>query len=201
MQELAEHGAKVLHAQAVEWARRGGIRIWARATHVDGGGTAVGADGSGAQACGIATGRNLVRVRLVGLPTELGELLAAAQASLWRLDGEGLSQVGGSDPGRACALFSRDDLPDWPALRRTLEERLGARVVIEEDLAAVSVVGTALGAATQVARALGVAARLAIDDVAAEHSPLRLTLVVRPDAVPALARGLHEAFGLEAASP
>src|SRR5436190_16140376 len=32
MQELAEHGAKVLHAQAVEWARRAGIEIYARAT-------------------------------------------------------------------------------------------------------------------------------------------------------------------------
>src|SRR3989440_8581813 len=32
MQELAEHGARVLHAQAVEWARRAGIAVYARAT-------------------------------------------------------------------------------------------------------------------------------------------------------------------------
>src|SRR5205823_13484167 len=32
MQELAEHGAKVLNAQAVEWARRAKIVIHARAT-------------------------------------------------------------------------------------------------------------------------------------------------------------------------
>src|SRR5207302_7546855 len=32
MQELAEHGAKVLHAQAVEWAKKEKIIIYARAT-------------------------------------------------------------------------------------------------------------------------------------------------------------------------
>ena len=32
MQELAEHGAKVLHAQAVEWARRAGIIVHAVST-------------------------------------------------------------------------------------------------------------------------------------------------------------------------
>ena len=33
MQELADHGAKVLNAQAVEWAQRAGIVIFARKTH------------------------------------------------------------------------------------------------------------------------------------------------------------------------
>src|SRR5258707_1167472 len=32
LQEMAEHGAKVLCAQAVEWARRAGIAIYARST-------------------------------------------------------------------------------------------------------------------------------------------------------------------------
>ena len=35
MQELAEHGAKVLNAQAVEWARRARITIHARARPPD----------------------------------------------------------------------------------------------------------------------------------------------------------------------
>src|SRR2546429_5203944 len=54
MQELAEHGAKVLNAQAVEWARKAGITIWGRATQKDGGGTRVGAGADGARACGVA---------------------------------------------------------------------------------------------------------------------------------------------------
>ena len=47
MQELAEHGAKVLNAQAVEWARKAGIQIQARSTNSDGGGTCVSAAASG----------------------------------------------------------------------------------------------------------------------------------------------------------
>src|SRR6478609_1898432 len=41
MQELSEHGAKVLNAQAVEHAREKGIVIHARSTHTAGSGTAI----------------------------------------------------------------------------------------------------------------------------------------------------------------
>src|SRR5262249_51841884 len=75
MQELAEHGAKVLHAQAVEWARKAGITLWARATHKEGGGTRIGADASGTRACGVAAARGIVRLRLEGPASELGGAL------------------------------------------------------------------------------------------------------------------------------
>src|SRR5262249_49635037 len=42
MEELAEHGAKVLNAQAVEWARKAGIVILARATAGGAGQTRIG---------------------------------------------------------------------------------------------------------------------------------------------------------------
>ncbi|HJZ84651.1 MAG TPA: aspartate kinase [Polyangia bacterium] len=185
MQELAEHGAKVLHAQAVEWARKAGITIWARATHTDGGGTRVGPDGTGARACGIACGKNLVRLRLRAQAVELGARLGEARVALWRLDDDGDGAV---------AVFSRDDVPDWVALREALRAHFGDRLVIDEDVAAVSVVGTGLAPAGETARALAEAARAGIEILGLDSSPLRLTFLVRPAAVEPLARALHALF-------
>jgi aspartate kinase len=185
MQELAEHGAKVLNAQAVEWARRAGIQIWARASHTDGGGTRVGAEPSGARAAGVACGRNLTRLRLDGSAGELGAVLAEARVAMWRLDDDGDGAV---------AVFARDDLPDWAELARTLRSRFGARLEIDDDLAAVSVVGANLGSADRAAGALAAAAQLGVEVLGVDTSPLRLTLLVRPPAVAELAGALHEAF-------
>jgi aspartate kinase len=185
MQELAEHGAKVLNAQAVEWARTSGIRIHARATHGEGGGTLVGAEDTGREACGVTTARGLVRLRLNASATALGAPLAERGVSLWRLADDGAGSV---------ALFGTEDLPDWVDLRRFLEDRFGAPLEITENLAAVSVVGTALGSANQCARALSEAARTGAPVLGIDSSPLRITLLVKPEDAPALARALHQAF-------
>src|SRR5688572_21283331 len=66
MLELALHGAKVLHADAVEFARRSGISLFARATAKDGGGTridAVGARPADRAAAAVTGQKRLVRVR------------------------------------------------------------------------------------------------------------------------------------------
>jgi aspartate kinase len=185
MQELAEHGAKVLNAQAVEWARRSGIRIYARATDGEGGGTQVGAQGSGREACGIATATGLVRLHLKTNAVQLGAILAEAEVPLWRLAGDGSGAV---------ALFAIDNLPDWTGLQRSLQVRFGALLEIEENLAAVSVVGTALGPASLSARALGEAERSGVQILGIDTSPLRITLLVDPSDGANLARALHGVF-------
>ena len=185
MQELAEHGAKVLNAQAVEWARKAQIQIYARATAKDGGGTRVGADGSGSRACGVASCANLVRLRFAGSATDLGAALAEARVAVWRI---------GDDGGGAVAVFSRDDVPDWSDLRSELQNRFAGKLTLDEDLAAVSVVGTGLGPAGETARALAEAQKCGAEIVGIDTSPLRLTLLVRPAHAPALSRALHAEF-------
>lgn len=185
MQELAEHGAKVLNAQAVEWARKAGIRIYARATHAEGGGTEVGSLASGQRACGVAIARNLVRVRTHTPAATLGSALAQAGVALWRLAGDGGSSV---------AVFSKDDLPDWLTLRQSLRDRFESQLVIEEDLCAVSVVGTGLGPAGEATRALSEAQRVGAEVLGIDTSPLRVTLLVQPSQLEPLAQALHSAF-------
>ena len=185
MQELAEHGAKVLNAQAVEWAEKAGIQIYARATHSEAGGTRVGNQASGRRACGVACARNLVRLRAGGPASSLGRSLADEGVSLWRLSDDGSGTV---------AVFSKEDLPDWLALKRRLLDRFGEGLAIEEDLAAISVVGTGLAPASEVSRALDEVARTETGALGIDTSPLRLTLLVRPSDSEKLTRALHQAF-------
>ena len=185
MQELAEHGAKVLNAQAVEWAEKAGIQIYARATHSEAGGTRVGNQASGRRACGVACARNLVRLRARGPASSLGRSLADEGVSLWRLSDDGSGTV---------AVFSKEDLPDWLALKRRLLDRFGEGLAVEEDLAAISVVGTGLAPASEVSRALDEVARTETGALGIDTSPLRLTLLVRPSDSEKLTRALHQAF-------
>ena len=185
MQELAEHGAKVLNAQAVEWARKAGIQIHARSTHAGGEGTRVGVAVSGQSACGVAIARNLVRLRLSGSASALGEQLAEGGVILWRLI---------DDQANSVAIFSRDDLPDWPALRHSMQAHFASRLETEEDIAAVSVVGTSLGAASEVTRALAMAKHNEVEIHGVDTSPLRLTLFTKQADSARLAQLLHGIF-------
>jgi aspartate kinase len=191
MEELAAHGARVLHAAAIEFARRSGIALYARATARDDGGTriggATGGVGAGAPAAtpvGVTGQRKLVRLALAG-DGAAARLLAALGAA-----GAAVLHLRGSDP--ASAVLALDDLPDWAAVRRQLDAALGSDLVIEEDLASVSAVGDGLGSDPRRVGALlaaASAAGVAVTDVAT--TPLRATLFCRPAEVDVLVRALH----------
>jgi aspartate kinase len=187
MQELAEHGAKVLNPQAVEFARRAGIAIYARATGQPpgSGGTKIETSGSGLRATGVAGMRNLTRVRAVG--GRQAELLAALER-----DTVPLKRLS-CDSDSATVLFTRDDIPDWPAVRRRLQECGIASC--DEDLAAATVVGEGIGSdPATLGRALGGARAAGIEVLAHDGSPLRVTLYVPPARLDELVRALHKTF-------
>ncbi len=194
MQELAEHGAKVLNPQAVEFARRAGIAIYARATaqapgtggtRIDGGANGHPGGGRALRAVGVAGMRNLTRVRAAG--GRQAELLAALER-----DTVPLKRLS-CDPDGATVLFTRDDLPDWPAVRRRLQECGAASC--EEDLAAATVVGEGIGSdPATLGRALVAARGAGVEVLAHDGSPLRLTLYVAPARLDDLVRALHKTF-------
>ncbi len=184
MQELADHGAKVLNPQAVEFARKAGIVIHARATAQapgTAGGTRVVATATGA--IGVTGMRNVTRLRFRGAAEPLLDELGAGGVAMKRFV---------AADGVATAVFSRDDLPDWAMLRRRLEPRWES---CEEELAAATVVGEGTGASPVcLRRALAVAQRMDIALLGHDSSPLRLTLYVAPTDLDPLVRGLHAEF-------
>lgn len=184
MQEMAEAGAKVLHAQAVEFARKAGIAIHARSTFAPGRETIVhhgAAVSAGARA--VVGQRAVARVHFAGDTGRFQALLGTAERA-----GVTPCEVEARD-GDAEFLVATAHTPDWGRARDALEAQ-GAEV--HEGLGIVSVVGdgfpaspTGLGDALEILSAHGVAhARIVT-------APLRLSAVVPETQLDDAVRALH----------
>ncbi|MBI5494991.1 MAG: aspartate kinase [Deltaproteobacteria bacterium] len=188
MQEMAEAGAKVLNAQAVEWARRAGIVIHALKTGEPGPGTRV--EPAPPRASGGV--RAVVqRARVLWLSGE-----ARADELLAFLDGHhapaDLCWLGG---GRVTALLPLENLHGLEVFAAQLAEKFGGRLEAHTRFGAVSLVGDGLGAShATLGSALRVLAEAGHPVHHAAHSALRITLVTDADAVPAAVAVLHRAF-------
>ncbi|MFT3708126.1 MAG: aspartate kinase [Archangium sp.] len=185
MQELAAAGAKVLNAQAVEFAREKGIVIHAKSTHTAGTGTAISnvAPTIAARVKGVTCDTDLWVFACEGAPGALLELLDAQQVKGRNLVADGA--------GRSLAVVPLQDIHGPDALRA----KLPAGIAVHDDLGTVTCVGTGLNADWSVARkALATARTLGADVTATYGSALQLTLVVKREHVKPLTKALHEAL-------
>jgi aspartate kinase len=180
MQELAAAGAKVLNAQAVEFAREKGIVIHARSTHTAGTGTAIATTPSPGRVKGVTCERDVWVVATSSSPERLLSLLDAHEV-------KGRNLV--VSEGRTLVVIPLQDVHSPDTLRR----KFPPEVEVFDHLATVTCVGAGLNAdwsvaleAMQVVRSLGVEVR------ASYASSLQLTLVVPRDAATAVTQGLHQ---------
>jgi aspartate kinase len=191
MQELAAAGARVLNAQAVEFAKAKGIAIYARAT----------SDGEGetlvrrfppealARVAGIASQRGLA---LVSLPSgdarELAGMLAALDAA--GLPGRELTYRDAGE-ARPSVVVSLENVHDLGAVRA----RLGPDLTWREGIGAVSAVGSGITADFEVTRriieTLGAAG---IEPIGLATSSFRVSVLMADAQVEAAARRLHAAL-------
>jgi aspartate kinase len=184
MLELAAHGAKVLHAEAVEAARRFGVALYAKATVGGGEGTRIDVPDGAVRAnrvAGVTGQKNLVRLHAGGADA----LLALAREE--RLAIQSLSAA----PDRAELVLALDDVPDWPAVRERARGKI-ADLVLQEGIGAVSVAGDFVGRDAELverARRAAAAAGIEVDEVVC--SPLRFTLYCAASAVDRLVGELH----------
>jgi aspartate kinase len=156
-QELAESGAKVLNAQAVEFAKEKGIAIYARATTSALPGDDPTADGTVVRrnpprlpgsVVGVASERELLLFQLrVAASGPAPPRAREAATLLEALDALGVAgkQLHLLDD-RLALLVSRENLPDEARVIQMLSSRFGSAVAIEDGLGAVSVVGAGINA-------------------------------------------------------
>jgi aspartate kinase len=189
LQEMAESGAKVLCAQAVEWARRAGVVLFARSTF------AVEARETRVQRFAPADeprARAVTADSQVALVTLRDESLLAA--ALEAIDAAGLALrelLQGESRADLVVSLRNGSLRD---LERRLEP-LGEAAQAPRSLAQVSVVGAGLGeSVAAIAAFRAVLAELEIEPLLVAVSPLRLSAVVPPPACDRLVRALHAAF-------
>jgi aspartate kinase len=195
-QELAEAGARVLNAQAVEFAKDKGIAIYARAT-------ASALPGSDPSADGTVVRRDAPRLpgAVIGVASEREVLLIDAKAPaaevLALLDerqvaGKQLHQRGA---GEVSLVVSRENLHEEARLRDALASRFESRLRVADHLGAVSVVGTGINASFHNLRR-GSAALLdaGIEPAIVNTSSFRITWMIPRDRVDAAVAALHAAL-------
>jgi aspartate kinase len=194
-QEMAEAGAKVLNAQAVEFAKEKGIAIYARATEGPLPGPDPSSDGTVVRrspprmpgtVVGVASERDIVMIDGTG---GVGDLLAVLAER--GVAGKQLHVFG----DRTTVAVSRENLHDEERLRGVLASKLGSRARIVDGLAAVSVVGAGINATYDNVRAgMDTLAARGVAPEGIATSSFRITWMVPDDRLKDVVRALHERF-------
>ena len=201
--EMAEAGAKVLNAQAVEWARRSKIVIHARRTSdpAHSGRQTLArphaSDGEDGEIARSSDDNRNVRA-IVGIDNVMFARVARTSLPLF-LEAAAREEVSvgdvvatGEDAWVHIPLLNT---PDWQRCARALESAVGSAATFLGRRAVVSVVGYGLtGASGALARALEALARIEIVPQCLSAGPLRISATIEESQLAAAQRVLHSAF-------
>lgn len=176
MQELAEAGARVLNAQAVEFAKDRGIAIFARSAFGGGGETVVRQlpPGEPGRVVGVASEKDLVMLTGAAQnPASLAEVLE----HLDRRGAAGKQLL--HDGASSSLLLSLENVPDSESLLRDLSDRFGDAVSIRRGIGAISAIGSGINSDhANVRRTLAACATGGIEILALSTSSFRISLLV-----------------------
>ena len=199
-QELAEAGAKVLNAQAVEFAKEKGIAIYARATASALPGRDPTSDGTVVRrhaprmpgtVAGVASERDLLVLQAKGEWTRVVSVLDECGVSGKQLH---VAEVGGGADGTTLVI-SRENLHNEDRLRRALTEAFGTEALLIDGLGAVSIVGTGINATYQnVRRGVTCLQENGIQSSGLATSSFRATWLIERSELDRAVRLLHALF-------
>ncbi len=184
MQALARAGARVLNAQAVEFARTTGITIRARSTFGGDEETVVRAGSGAARIAGVAVEEELALVDVAAADEQRAlALLAAAHAPATRVEGA---------VGRAVLVVALENVHGFEPLAAALRREFDGVRITAEGIGAVTVVGTGVAATPRVREALLAAlAGLGAVPLAQESGPLGVTVYAETRWLADTAREAH----------
>ena len=200
-QEMAEAGAKVLNAQAVEFAKEKGIAIYARATRGPLPGPDPSTDGTVVRkspprmpgtVVGVASERDVI---ILDGSAAAGDVLALLADR--GVPGKQLHTFG----DRTTVAISRENLHDEARLRDALQTGLDGRARLVDGLAAVSVVGAGINATYDNVRSgMEVLSSAGIQPSGTATSSFRITWLVPRDRMNDAVQLLHRHF-IESQAP
>jgi aspartate kinase len=207
MLEMAASGAKVLQLRSVEYARTHGVRIHCRSSFDDAPGTVVLGEDETMEhplITSVTHSTEEARITLLGVPDRPG-----AAASIFGALADAGCNVDtiiqnkplgdGRDAEVSFTISSEDLRAADEALEPVLRELGVAQLDTDPEIGKVSIIGAGMrshpGVAAKVFETL---ADQGINIEMISTSPIKISCVIRADAVPAAARALHQAFELGA---
>jgi aspartate kinase len=206
MLEMAASGAKVLQLRSVEYARTHGVKIHCRSSFEPGPGTVVVSEEETMEhplITAVTHSTEEARVTLTGVPDRPG---AAARIFTALADaGCNVDTIIPNEPlteGRDAEVSFTIPSEDLRAAEKALEpivSDLGMAMSFDQQIGKVSIVGAGMrshpGVAAKVFQTL---AGEEINIEMISTSPIKISCVIRSDAVPQAVRALHGAFELGA---
>jgi aspartate kinase len=207
MLEMAASGAKVLQLRSVEYARNHGVRIHCRSSFEDAPGTFVlGEDETMERplVTAVTHSTDEARITLLGVPDRPG---AAARIFTALADAGCIvdtiiqnEPLGDGRDAEVSFTIPQEDLADAErALQQVTQEMEIRQIDTDRQIGKVSIVGAGMrshpGVAARVFETLG-AEEINIEMIST--SPIKISCVIRSDAVPQAVRALHSAFDLGA---
>ena len=130
----------MLHDASVEFARKSGIALYARATNKDGSGTRIDFSPRRERQVAAVTGQNtLIRLKTTG-GAAVKQTLQIIRAASIPLTHTSISR----GQGAARCWFTIADVPDWGEVRKRLDNVLGDQVELGEE-GCVTIVGHGIG--------------------------------------------------------
>jgi aspartate kinase len=209
MLEMAASGAKVLQLRSVEYARTHGVRMHCRSSFEDGPGTVVLGEDETMEhplITAVTHSTEEARITLLGVPDRPG-----AAAAIFRALAEAGCNVDtiiqneprgeGRDAEVTFTISTEDLRAAQDALEPVIRELGVASVDTDREIGKVSIVGAGMRSHPGVAAE--VFETLADEDINIEMistSPIKISCVIRADAVPQAVRALHQAFELGASA-
>ncbi|MDJ0763696.1 MAG: aspartate kinase [Myxococcota bacterium] len=183
MQEMAVAGAKVLQADAIEFAKRSKIAIYARSSFAPGRETVVRRDapteGTGVRA--VVSENGVASIALLGRTAtdRVADILSALEHTHTPVKELRMQHLAGPVAwARASFVVSTATLPDWEIIQDKIREIGGESVEIAEDLTAVSLIGVGINRDTRnVTRAIRAMRDLGAPILGLSTSGFRISLV------------------------
>ncbi len=208
-QELAEAGAKVLNAQAVEFAKEREIAIYARATASALPGSDPSSDGTVVRrhaprtpgtVAGVASERDVFGLQAHGDHSQLTSVLEWLDARSTAGKQLHLAAFGKGCDGLT-VLISRENLHDEDRFRRDLASRFAGHASLVDAVGAVSVVGAGINASyANVRRGTAMLSEGGIHPHGIATSSFRISWLIPSDRLDDAVRRLHHGF-LEQSAP
>jgi len=194
MQELAEAGAKVLNAQAVEFAKERGIVIYARSSHGGPGETVIRKQPPRApgRVAGIASEKGLVvlttRAGLEDGLKRMAEILDKRQVGGKQLH----FQEGTGQGGSATIVLSLENIHAFAQLRQELSQAFGKDLLLREGVGAISAIGAGINATfTNLRKFLATVSALGVPLLGLSTSSFRISALLEETHVEEAVRRLH----------
>ncbi|HEY1511685.1 MAG TPA: aspartate kinase [Solirubrobacteraceae bacterium] len=207
MLEMAASGAKVLQLRSVEYARTHSVRIHCRSSFDSGPGTFVLGEEETMErplVTAVTHSTEEARITLLGVPDRPGA--AAAIFGALAQAGCNIDTIIQNEPleeGRDAEVsftIMQEDLSDAQVALKPVASDLGiARIDTDQQIGKVSIVGAGMrshpGVAAKVFETL---AEEGINIEMISTSPIKISCVIRSEAVPQAVQALHSAFDLGA---